>query len=171
MCRLPFLHLHFLSNSLPQQRQPCLKASSFSAAPPASTAATGRLPIRVEPKPKHRKCLQNVFLDNIGFPDQSDKYDHVLHDIDGGPILRKLKHPKPDLNALPDPAYHSPFIPKKHKGQMRQDMDLLHLRPDLQEQVYGLIREYWSLFDGKGVFVPVKIMNALSTLATPVQLT
>jgi hypothetical protein len=80
----------------------------------------------------------------------------VLHDIDGGPILCKLKHAKPDLNAPPDPAYHLPFIPKKHKAQMHQDMDLLHLSPDLQEQVYRLIIEYWSVFDGKGVFVPVK---------------
>jgi hypothetical protein len=114
------------------------------------------LPIRVEPKPKHRKRLQNIFLDNRGFPGQSNEYDHVLHDIDSGPILRKLKYPKPDLNAPPDPAHHLPFIPKKHKAQMHQDMDLLHLAPNLQEQVYSLIRECWSVFDGKGVFVPVK---------------
>ncbi len=80
----------------------------------------------------------------------------MLHDIDGGPILRKLKHPKPDLNAPPDPAYHSPFIPEKHKAQMCQDMDLLHLDPDLHEQVYSLIHKFWSVFNGKGVFVPVK---------------
>jgi hypothetical protein len=102
-------------------------------APSASTAATGRSPIRVEPKPKRRKRLKNVFLDNRGFPNQSDEYDHVLHDIDGGTILHKLKHPKPDLNALPDPAYNSPFIPKKHEAQMHQDMDLSHLSPNLQE--------------------------------------
>jgi hypothetical protein len=125
-------------------------------APAASATATERLPIKVEPKPKCHKRLQNVFLDNRGFPDQSDKYDHVLHDIDGGPILCKLKHPKPDLNAPPDPAYHSPFIPKKHEAQMHQDMDLLHLDPNLQEQVYSLIRKFWSVLDGKGVFVPVK---------------
>ncbi len=118
--------------------------------------ATGRLPIRVEPKPKRRKRLQNVFLDNRGFPDQSDEYDHVLHDIDGGLILRKLKRPKPDLNAPPDHAYHLPFIPKKHEAQMHQDMDLLHLSPNLQEQVYGLIREYRSVFNSKGIFIPVK---------------
>jgi hypothetical protein len=55
-------------------------------APVASAAATERLPIRVEPKPKRRKRLQNAFMNNRGFPDQSDKYDHMLHGIDGGPI-------------------------------------------------------------------------------------
>jgi hypothetical protein len=122
----------------------------------ASATSTERSPIRVEPKPKHRKRLQNVFLDDRGFPDQSDEYDHVLHDINSGPILRKLKHPKPDLDAPPDPAYHSEFIPKNHKAQMRKDVDLSHLNPNLQEQVYSMIHKFWSVFNGKGVFVPVK---------------
>jgi hypothetical protein len=125
-------------------------------APAATTAPTERMPIRVERKPKHSKRLQNVFLDDQGFPDQSDEYDHVLHNIKGRPILRKLKHPKPDFYAPPNPAYYSEFIPKKHKAQMRKDVDLSHLDPDLQEQVYSMIREFWSVFDSKGVFVPVK---------------
>ncbi len=130
-------------------------------APAASATATERSPIRVEPKPKCRKHLQNVFLDDRGFPDQSDEYDHMLHNIDGGPILRKLKHPKPDLNAPPDPVYHSPFIPKKHKAQMSQDMELSHLDPNLQKQVYSLICKFWSVFDGKGVFVPVEMYECV----------
>ena len=80
----------------------------------------------------------------------------MLHDIKGGPILHKLKHPQPDLDAPPDPAYYSKFIPEKHEAQMRKDMDLSHLDPDLQEEVYSLIREFWSVFNGKGIFVPVK---------------
>ncbi len=39
---------------------------------------------------------------------------------------------------------------------MRQDIDLSHLDPNIQEQVYSLIRKFWSVFDSKGVFVPVK---------------
>ena len=39
---------------------------------------------------------------------------------------------------------------------MRQDVDLSHLDPDLQERIYSLIQEFWSVFDGKGVFVLVK---------------
>ena len=39
---------------------------------------------------------------------------------------------------------------------MRQDVDLSHLDPDLQERIYSLIRKFWSVFDSKGVFIPVK---------------
>jgi hypothetical protein len=63
--------------------------------------------------------LQNVFLDNRGFPDQSGDFDHLLHNIDGGPVLSRIKHPAPDLNAPVDPAFFSEFIPEKHEAQMR----------------------------------------------------
>ena len=86
----------------------------------------------------------------------SDNYDHVLHDVDGRPILRKLWHPKPDLSAPMDPCYYSSFIPEKHKAIMKRDMDLSHLEPDLQEWIYHILRRHWSVFDEKGVFVPVK---------------
>ncbi len=39
---------------------------------------------------------------------------------------------------------------------MKHDMDLLHLKPDLQERIYDVIRRHWYVFDKKGVFVPVK---------------
>ena len=128
-----------------------MKASTYS------TAHTGEeTPIQVAPKPKQCKRLQNVFLDDRGFPDQSDNNNHVLHNIDGGPILRKLKHPVPDLHAPVDPIFNSEFIPEKHKAQMRHNVDLFHLDPNLQEQIYSLIREFWSVFYSKGIFVPVK---------------
>jgi hypothetical protein len=69
-------------------------------------------PIQVSPKPKRCKHLNNVFLDDRSFPNVSNDYDHVLHDVDGGPILRKLWHPKPDLSAPMDPLYYLPFIPE-----------------------------------------------------------
>ena len=136
---------------LPHCRRPCIKASTYSIA-----HAGEETPIQVAPKPKQHKRLQNVFLDDRGFPDQSDYYDHVLHDINGGPVLRKLKHPVPDMNAPVDPAFFSELILEKHKAQMRQEVDLSHLDPDLQEWIYSLIRESWSVFDSKGIFVPVK---------------
>jgi hypothetical protein len=80
----------------------------------------------------------------------------LLHHVKGRPILCKLKHPKPDLDAPPDPAYQLIFIPEKHKAQLRKDVDLSHLKPNLQEEVYNLIREFWSVFNGKGVFILVK---------------
>jgi hypothetical protein len=86
----------------------------------------------------------------------SNDYDHVLHDVDGRPILGKLWHPKPDLSVPMDPLYYLPFIAKKHKEIMKHDMDLLHLKPDLQERIYNVIRCHWSVFDKKGIFVPVK---------------
>jgi hypothetical protein len=80
----------------------------------------------------------------------------VLHGVDGKLILRKLRHPQPDLEAAIDPAYYLPFVPKKHKALMRTDMDLLHLNPTLQERIYTIIRNHWSVFDKMGVFIPVK---------------
>ena len=92
------------------------------------------MPIQVAPKAKQRKRFQNIFLDDRGFPDHSDDYGHVRHNIDGGPVLRKLKHPVPDLNAPVDPAFYSEFIPQIHKAPMRQDVNLSHLNPNLQEK-------------------------------------
>jgi hypothetical protein len=97
--------------------------------------------IRVDPKPKRSRRLQNMFLDNRGFPDQSNDYDHVLHGTDGGPILWKLRHPQLDLDALVDPFYYLPFIAEKHKDLMRKDIDLSHLDPTLQEKIYTIIPE------------------------------
>ena len=96
-------------------------------------------PIRVAPKAKCRKRLQHNFLDGRGFPDQSDNYDHVLHNINGGPALRKLKHPVPDLKTPVDPAFFSEFSPEKHEAEMRRDVDLSHLDPDLQERINCMI--------------------------------
>ena len=39
---------------------------------------------------------------------------------------------------------------------MRKSLDLSHLPLDLQNQVYSLIRKFWSVFDEKGFIVPVK---------------
>ncbi len=154
-----FAHI-FLVNLLSlfdHHRTPCRRASTYSAgevsfAPIDPTPA----PIRVAPKPKRRKHTNNVFLDNRGFKDLSNKYDHVLHDIDGGPILRKLHHPAPALDANVDPAFHAPFVPATHEALMCKDLDLSHLDPALQDKIYAIIRKYWSVFDVKGVFVPVK---------------
>ena len=75
--------------------------------------------------------------------------------------MRKLKHPAPDLNAPVDPAFYSEFIPEEHEAQMRQEVDLSHLDPDLQEKIYSLIREFWSVFDSKGIFAPVKYYKCI----------
>ncbi len=96
-------------------------------------------PIWVAPKPKRCKHLNNNFLDDRGFPDVSDEYDHMLHDINGGPILRKLCHPRPNLSAPVNPLNYSLFILEKHKAIMKCDMDLSHLDPNPQEMIYNVI--------------------------------
>ncbi len=83
-------------------RMPCLKVPTFFMAPPSSEGS----PIRVDPKQKCHKHLLNVFIDDREFPDQSDDYNHVLHGINGGPILHKPWHPQPDLDAPMDPLYY-----------------------------------------------------------------
>jgi hypothetical protein len=87
--------------------------------------------IRLLQNLKQHKQLNNIFLNDRGFLDMSGKYDHVLHDIGSRPILRKLRHSKPNLSAPVDPLYYLPFIPEKHEAIMRRDMELLHLNPDL----------------------------------------
>ena len=102
------------------------------------------LPIQVAHQPKRQKQVHNVFCDNSGLLDQSDDFDHLLHNVDGCPILRKLLHPLLALNGpvnqlfLPnfDPAFESVFDPAVHESLMREDLDLSHLEPDVQEQVY-----------------------------------
>ncbi len=41
-----------------------------------------------------------MFVNDRGFPDESKYYKTLLHNIDGGPILRKLKHPPPSLDEV-----------------------------------------------------------------------
>jgi hypothetical protein len=113
------------------------------------------MPIRVAPKPKHRRKSQNVFYDDRGFADQSNKFNELLHNTDGGPIFRKQKHPAPSLDDL-DPAFASTFDEAKHGERLRSKLDLSHLEPDVQTKVYDLVKKYWSVFDDKGQFVPVK---------------
>ena len=112
-------------------RKPCLRASSFGTAAQPKEGT----PIRVTPKPKRRRNMQNVFLDDQGFPNQSDEYDHLLHTIDGGSVLRKLHHPMPDLNCPIDPSFYQPFIPEEHEDILRRKVDLSHLDPKQQTKV------------------------------------
>jgi len=44
---------------------------------------------------------------------------------------------------------------------MRNDIELSHLSLTLQEKLYQIIHDHWSVFDKKGVFVPVKNYECL----------
>ncbi len=132
-----------------------MKPSSYSALLvnilPASPIA---LPIRVAAKQKGRGHLKNVFMDDQGFPDQSDEFDTLLHNIDGGTILRKLKHPQPPID-VPNSQFHFTFDQSIHGAHLKEQLDLSHLDPPTQLAVINLIKKYWSVFDERGVWVPV----------------
>jgi hypothetical protein len=87
-------------------RKSCLKSFTYFTLgtdltlPPAKDVPL----IRVADKPKQVRWLHNVFIDDKGFPDKPEYYDNLLHNIDGGPILHKLKHPPPSFNEV-DPKF------------------------------------------------------------------
>ena len=62
----------------------------------------------------------------------------------------------PNLNGPINPSFDHYLVPEEHKDLMRKKVDLSHLNPDQQDQVYNLIREFWPVFDERGVFVLVK---------------
>jgi hypothetical protein len=71
-------------------------------------------------------------------------------------VLRKLRHLMPDLNGPIDPSFDYPFIPEENDKILWMKVNVSHLHPDQQTQVYDLIREFWPAFDKRGVFLPVK---------------
>jgi hypothetical protein len=87
-------------------------------------------PICVAPKPKScsLKNSRNVFYDNCGFPNESDMYDHLLHNIDGGIILWKKTFPTPPIN-VDNPDFNHVYSNKIHGTQLQSDLHLSHLLP------------------------------------------
>jgi hypothetical protein len=124
-------------------------------APPIFTASDPTAePICVAPRSCGKK-RPNVFYNDRGFPDQSHDFDVVLHNIDGGCILCKRKHPTPPLNKI-DPSFFAWYDETTHGAKLRKELDLSHLDASVRNMVYRLIQKYWSIFDDKGQFIPVK---------------
>jgi hypothetical protein len=94
-------------------------------------------------------------MDDQDFPDQSDEFDTLLHNIDDGTILRKLKHPPPPID-VPDSQFHFTFDESIHGAHLKEQLDLSHLDPPTQLVVINLIKKYWSVFDERGVWVSVQ---------------
>ncbi len=116
------------------------------------TGTSGK-PIRVARKIRG-KNWPNVFLDDRGFPDQSHKFDIILHNVEGGPILRKRKHATPPLDNI-DPCFLSQYGERIHGEILQKEIDLSYLDGTTHDLVYKLLQKYWSVFDDKGQFVPV----------------
>ena len=110
-------------------------------------------PIRVSPRTRGKKCW-NIFYDNRSFFNQSLIFNVILHNINGGCILCKYKHPAPSLRDI-NPLFYSPYAAAIHGAKLRRDLDLSHLDISLRNWVYHLIQKYWSVFNDKGQFVPI----------------
>ena len=114
-------------------------------------------PIRVAPKPSLRakKKARNVFYDDRGFPDESTEYDNLLHNIDGGVVLRRKKFDAPALDE-DDPLFNYVFSDDRDGPRLAKELDVSHLDPEQGAQLTALIKKYWCVFDDRGTFVPVK---------------
>ncbi len=69
--------------------------------------------------------------------------------------MRKRKHPTPPLDEI-DPLLASTYVEELHGKKLCSELDLSHLDNHLRTLVYRLIQKYWSVFDDKGQFMPVK---------------
>jgi hypothetical protein len=69
--------------------------------------------------------------------------------------LQKLKHPPPPLDEV-NPKFFSTYDESKHGEQLQRDLDLSKLDTQVQDKIYALVKKYWSVFNKKGVYVPVK---------------
>jgi hypothetical protein len=110
--------------------------------------------IRVTPKPKSRCKLRNVFYDDRGFLDQSDEFDHLLKNIEGGVILCKKKHPQPPLD-INNPTFNYKFDEALHAANIKSELLRDHLSPADAAEVVALIKRYWTVFDEGGTFTPI----------------
>jgi hypothetical protein len=123
---------------------------------PTTTAPDPEAPIRVSPKPPKGRKRKNVFIDDRGFPDQSDEFDTLLHSLDGGPMLRKRRHPAPAFDDI-DPAFNFAFDEALHGAQFQEEFTPSPLLSDEEnKELEELIKRYWCVFDHRGLFVPVK---------------
>jgi hypothetical protein len=93
---------------------------------PTPDAVDPEAPIRVSPKPPKGKKQKNVFIDDRGFPDQSDEFDTLLHSLDGGPLLRKRRHPAPAFDNI-DPTFNHACEEALHGAQFNNKYVLNHI--------------------------------------------
>ncbi len=110
--------------------------------------------IHVTPKPKSCRKLQNIFYDDRGFPNQSDEFDHLLKNIEGGVILCKKKHPQPPLD-VDDHTFNYKFDEALHATKIKSELLLDHLSPADAAEVVALIKQYWTVFNERGTFTTI----------------
>jgi hypothetical protein len=133
-----------------------LEATAEGNSPPGLSAldTPSSSPICVD-KTKGQRKVKNVFVDDCGFLDVSDEFDTLLHNINGGPVLRKLKHPPPDPDGLVNPLFLFEYDTVHHGKQFCKHLNLSHLDQALHNWIYVLVIKYWSVFDKCNVFILV----------------
>jgi hypothetical protein len=124
--------------------------------PPADIPSSKPAPIYVAPKPAMRahKKARNVFYDNPGFPNESDAYNHLLHNVDGRVVLRKKKFDTPALDQ-DNPKFNYTFSETNHGERLKNELDLSHLSPKQGAWLAALIKQYWCVFDDRGTSISV----------------
>ena len=106
-------------------------------------------------KSKKRKKGSNVFVYHRGFPDQSDEFDHLLNNVDGGVILCKRWHLAPALDDT-DPAFACEYDEALYGEHLTNELKLSHLDASTQASVLALFKKYWSVFNEDGVNVSIR---------------
>ncbi len=86
----------------------------------------------------HKKA-RNVFYNDCGFPDESAAYNHLLHNVDGGVVLRKKKFDAPALDQ-DDPEFNYTFSEADHGERLKNELDLSHLSPEQGARLAALIK-------------------------------
>ncbi len=146
------LHGNYHDNSIPSTA--AIPPPDSNPSPAFTSKAPFAEPIWVARKIRGKK-RSNVFLDDWEFPDQSHKFDVILHNIQGDPILCKCKHAVPPLDKI-NPQFHSHYDEAHHGQKLCGNLSLSHLDNAMQDAVHKLLQKYWSIFDDKGRLVPVK---------------
>ena len=95
-----------------------------------------------------------MFFENWGFSDDSDEYDKLLHNIDGGVIVQKKKFPTLPIDVT-DPIFNWEYSDELHGGKLRTNLDISHLSPEHVAALIEVVKKYWCVFDGCGTFTLV----------------
>jgi hypothetical protein len=99
--------------------------------------------------------VHNVFFDNPGFPDDSNEYNKLLHNINGGVILQKKKFPAPPIHAV-NPVFNWEYSNELHGDKLWTNLDISHLSPEHAAALLNVIKKHWCVFDKHSTFMPVR---------------
>jgi hypothetical protein len=54
------------------------------------------------------------------------------------------------------PAFFCAYDESIHGEMLWKDFDLSHLEPNVRNKLYVIIQKYWSVFNNKGIFIPIR---------------